>query len=127
MPLQARHSGNRRVSLDRVQNKKFTVTAITDTCFACPIPQITAGWKSDVEIALRRVRIFFLLIMAVIQRPHFLDEICGIGAHAPFMAIGANLAFDIKIVEQNELASELMVIRGDLLREEAQVRITVAL
>ena len=82
-----------------------------------------------IDEALRRARVKSeaLDLIAVTQGPGFLDKIRGIGAHGPFMPIGADLTLYIKIIQEYELPSQLMVVRRDGLREQAQAGITVAL
>src|SRR5439155_18007146 len=95
--------------------------------FPRAVPQVAARGRSDRELAFGWVGEFAWVIMAIIERPHFLDEIRRIGGHAPFVAIGADLALDIKIVEQYKLLRQLVVIGSDPLRKQAKLRVTIAL
>ena len=66
-------------------------------------------------------------IAAIAQRPDPLDEVGGIGPHRPFVAVGADLALDVEVVEQHELADQGVVVGRDRLGEQAEVRLAVAL
>ena len=64
---------------------------------------------------------------AIDERPDLLDEVGGVGAHRPFVAVGRHLAVAVEVVQQHELAGQLVVVGRDLLGEEAQVRVAIAL
>ena len=106
---------------------EFAVAAIAHTRLAGAVPQIAFRRLRHFEIAFAGIGIFAAPIMAVAERPEFFDKIRGIRAHAPFMAVGAHLALDIKIVEQHEFARELVVVGRDFFTEQTQARIAVAL
>src|SRR5207244_3097052 len=61
------------------------------------------------------------------QRPEFLDEIGRIGAHAPLVAVGADFALDVKVVQQDELPRQLVVVGGDIFAEQTKTRVAIAL
>ena len=65
-------------------------------------------------------------IAPVAKRPGPLDEVGGISAHRPFVSVGADLAVDVEVVEQHELAGQGVVVGRDGLGEEAKVRVAVA-
>ncbi len=65
-------------------------------------------------------------IAAIAERPDPLDEVAGIGPHRPFVAVGADLALDVEVVEQHELADQGVVVGRDGLGEQADARLAVA-
>ena len=67
------------------------------------------------------------MIVAVIQWPGFFDKIGRVGGHAPFVAIGADFAFDIKIIQQHKLTRQLVVVGRGPLGKQAELRIAIAL
>ena len=67
----------------------------------------------------------FSTALTVSQWPRLLDEIGCVRRHRPFVAISAHLTIDIKVVEHNELIDERMMVRGDVLSEDAESRIAV--
>src|SRR5262249_46280205 len=71
------------------------------------------------------VRIFAGRIVAVTHGPHFFDKVGRVSAHRPLVTVGADLAFDIEIVEQDKLAGNTVEIGSSFLREEAKRRVSV--
>ena len=67
-----------------------------------------------------------MAVVAVAERPALLDEIGRVSAHRPFVAIGADFALDVEVVEQHKFARQLVMIRRDALRENAERRIAIA-
>src|SRR6185369_16148587 len=106
---------------------KLTITAIAHAGLARSIPQIASRGCGDSKGAFTWVRKFTRLVVSIIQRPHLFDKVSRIGAHRPFMAVRADFALDIKIVQQNEIAGELMKIRSNPLGEQAELRVAVSL
>ena len=56
-----------------------------------------------------------------------LDEVGGVGPHAPLVAIGADFALDVEVVEENELPGEGMMVRRHPFREQAERWVAVPL
>src|SRR5262249_21307008 len=96
---------------------ELAVAPITHAHLARPVPQITAGGGSDLKPAFAWVRVFLAVIVSIAQGPHFLDVIRGISTHAPFVAVGADFAVHVEIVEQNKLAGGLVVGGSSLPKE----------
>ena len=67
------------------------------------------------------------LVMAIAEGPEFLHEVSRVGTHGPFVAVGADFAFDIEVIEQDEVAGEFVMIRRDAFGEETEFGIAVAL
>ena len=65
-------------------------------------------------------------VVAVTHRPGLLDEIGGIGAHGPLVAIGADFTLDVKVVEQHKVARQPVVVGSDALVEQAKARVAIA-
>src|SRR6266849_4440590 len=99
MALQTFNPGCGRFCRSREQHDELSITAITYPCLPRPVPEIAARGKCNREIAFRRIRILFRMIMSVGDRPHLLDEIRRVSAHRPLMSIRTDLAFGVKIVE----------------------------
>ena len=103
----------------------FAVAAIAHSLGGGLVPDVAAGRPGDfVERPLRRIR--DAAVAAIAQGPDPLDEIGGISPHRPFMAVGADLALDVKVVQEHELAGQGVVVGRDGLGEQADVRIAVA-
>src|SRR2546426_610311 len=105
---------------------EFAVTPITHTGRPRPVPQIPLSRTRHEEIAFAGIRIFAVLVVAVAHGPGLLDEIGGIGAHGPLVAVGADFTLDVKVVEQHKVARQLVVVGGDALVEQAKARVAVA-
>src|SRR5437773_5740241 len=106
----------------------LTVAAVANTGLSAAIPNVPPRRSSDgIEIALRYVDIQLLVRAAAItQRPSLLDKVGRIGAHRPLVTIGRHLAVAVKIIQEDELAHQLMVIGRDSLAHETQAGIAVA-
>ena len=104
---------------------ELAVAAIAHPFGGGLVPEVAAGRPGDlVEGPLRRIR--NAAIAAIAQRPDPLDEIGGISPHRPFVAVGADLALDVEVVQQHELAGQGVVVGRDRLGKQAEVRIAVA-
>src|SRR6185437_3263574 len=94
----------------------FTVTAITDAGLDAAIPQVAAGrTRNRIEVALGRIEAEILDraadgSAAIGLRPNLLDEIRGVGTHRPLMTVRGYLTLDVEIIQQHELASELVMV-----------------
>jgi len=55
----------------------------------------------------------------------FFEVVGDVAGHAPLVPVGAEDAAAVGVVEQDELARELVLIRRDLLAEDAQRRAAV--
>jgi hypothetical protein len=55
-----------------------------------------------------------------------LDEIARVSAHGPLVTVGADGGFRVKIVEQDEVTGQLMLVRRHFFREQTEVRVAVA-
>src|SRR5438067_366349 len=77
---------------------KFAVAAVAHAGFFGAVPEVTAGGSGDRKISFCRIWKFFVLIMAVGKRPGLLHKIARVSAHRPFVAIGADFAFDVSEV-----------------------------
>src|SRR5207248_8707191 len=104
---------------------KFAVAAVAHAGFFGAVPEVTAGGSGDRKISFRRIWKFFVLIMAVGERPGLLHKIARVSAHRPFMAIGADFACNVKIVEQDKLTRPLVMVRRDVVRTITERRIAV--
>src|SRR5436190_9889448 len=127
MALQRGNTGFARVVRRFTVIDEFAVAAIAHTRFSRAVPKIALGRLCDFEIAFARIGIFGAQIMAVAERPEFFHKISRIRAHGPFMTVSAHLAFDIKIVQQYEIARELVMVGSDFFTEQTKARIAVAL
>ncbi len=116
-----------RLILSAAIGDEFTVTAIAHAGLARAIPQVSTGRRGDRKDSFAGIREFARLVMSIIHGPHLFDEIRRIRGHTPFVAVRADLALDIEIVEQNEVSSELMKIRGNPLREQAKFGVPIPL
>ena len=93
-----------------------------------PIPEVAAGGAGrGVEAPFARVGELLPPVVAVGEGPVPLDEVGGVGPHAPFVAVGADLALDVEVVEEDELPRQGMVVRRDALGKEAERRVAVPL
>src|ERR1035441_8438006 len=90
-------------------------------------PQVTAGRSADREQPLSGIGELLRVVVPVIQRPHLFDEIGRVGAHAPLVAVRADFRIGVEVVQQHELAHDLVQVRRNALREQAKLRVTVAL
>ena len=86
---------------------KLSVAPEADARGKGAIPEVAAGRGGDGKVAFARVGELLGFVVAVAERPELLDVVGRVGGHAPFVAVGADFAFDIKVVEQHELAGEL--------------------
>ena len=59
---------------------------------------------------------------AVIRRPQLFVEVGRVGRVRPQVAIHANLAIAIQVVEQHELRGQGVMIRSDFLAEDGETR-----
>ena len=104
----------------------LAVAAIAHSLGGGLVPEVTAGRPGGLVVsAFRRIR--NAAIAPVAQRPEPLDEIGRIGAHRPFMAVGADLALDVEVVEQHEFTRQGVMVGRDRLGKQAEVRVAVAL
>ncbi len=106
---------------------EFAVTAIAHAGFFRAVPQIAAGRGGDGERSLRRIGVLAAVVVPVAERPGFFHEIGRIGAHRPFMAVGADFGIHIEVVQEHKFARELMMVRRDAFGEETQTGSAVAL
>lgn len=67
------------------------------------------------------------LVMAITKGPEFLHEVSRVGAHGPFVTVGADFTLDVEVIEQDEVAGELVMVGSDAFGEETELRIAVAL
>ena len=56
-----------------------------------------------------------------------LHEVGGVGPHRPFVAVGADLALHVEVVEQDELPRERVMVWRDAFGEQAEGGIAVSL
>ena len=104
---------------------ELAVAAVADSLRGGLVPEVAAGRPGGlVDGTLRRIG--NAAVAAIAQRPDPLDEVGGIGAHRPFVAVGADLAVDVEVVEQHELAGQGVMVGRDRLGEQAEVRVAVA-
>ncbi len=61
----------------------------------------------------------------VVGRPELLDDVGGVRAHAPRVAVVADLGIDVEVVEDSKFASQRVCVRRDLLAEQAERRVAV--
>src|SRR5439155_15386122 len=106
---------------------EFAVAAITDAGFPRPVPQIPLSRARHREIAFRGIGILAMPVVAIAEWPEFFHKIGGIRPHAPLVTVRAHFALDVKIIEQYELARELVVIGRDFFPEQAKGRVAIAL
>ena len=105
---------------------KFSVAAVADASFLCAIPQVAASRRRDGKRPFTGVRKLAGAVVAVIQRPHFFNEIRRVSGHAPLVAIRADLAVHIEIIQQHEIPGEPMQVGCDVFGEQAKLGIAVA-
>src|SRR5437016_10603724 len=105
---------------------EFAIAALADASFPGAIPKIPARRRRDGKISFAGIGKFAGLIVTVSERPHLFDEIRRVRGHAPFVPIRAHFAIDVKVVEQDELASDLMEVGRGLLGKKAKLGITIA-
>ena len=93
-----------------------------------PIPEVAAGGAGGgVEAPLGGIGKLLAAVVAVGKGPLPLDEVGGVGPHAPLVAVGADFALDVEVVEEDELPGEGMMVRRDALGEQAERRVAVPL
>ena len=112
---------------------ELAVTAIAHARLAAAVPEVAAGGNGDGRRAFGRILEAADGILAVLApvpidlRPDLLDIIGRIGRHAPFVAVGADFAVNIEIVQEHELPGQGVMIGRDPLGKNAKRRIAVAL
>src|SRR5205814_7835456 len=92
---------------------EFAVAAVAYASLARPVPQVPLRRSRDLEIAFAGIGIFAMLVVPVTHRPGFLDKIGRVRAHGPLVAVGADFILDVKIIQQDEVARELVVVGSD--------------
>ena len=105
---------------------ELAVAAVADPLLGGLVPEVAAGRPGGLEQVPFR-RIGDAAVAAVAERPDPLDEVAGVGPHRPFVPVGADLALDVEVVEQHELAGQGVVVGRDRLGEQADARLAVAL
>ena len=76
------------------------------------VPEVSGGGMRDHRAdALGGIR--KAVVAPVVQGPGALDVVGGVGGHRPLVAVGRDLALNIEVVEQDELARQGVVIGGD--------------
>ena len=112
---------------------ELAVAAIAYACLLAAVPQVAACGHGDGRCAFGRIvearggSVRVLALMPIVQRPHLLDEIGGIGRRAPFVAVGADFTVNIEIVQEHELPGQGVKVGRDALGKKAKPRIAVAL
>ena len=103
---------------------EFTETEIGFTSLGALTPQVSARRLTDLGSTFGRIS-QFAAALAVGQRPGLLHKVGRIGGHGPFVSIGANLSIDVQVIQKHEFVGQGVLIRGDLLAKDAQIRIPI--
>ena len=113
----------RRAVLD-----ELAVAPVGHTLGGGAVPEIAPGRAGDgIDFLVPLGGIGRLLLAAVAERPGPFDVVGGVRPHGPFVPVGADLAFDVEVVEQHELADQGVMVGRHLRGEEAEARLAVAL
>src|SRR5262249_13396398 len=106
----------------------LAVGAVGDPRLGGPVPYVPTGRPGRViHVALRGVSEPLLRAAAIAQRPVLLDEIRPVRPHRPPVPVGGYFPVHVEVVEKDELPGELVVVRRDRLREEAELGLAVPL
>ncbi len=105
---------------------ELTKAKVRLTFLFASIPKVSTRWLSDLKVSFGWIA-EFSFATTIGERPCFFDKVGRVGCHGPLVPIGAHFALDIKIIEQNEFASQRVLIRRYLLGEDAQRWIPIAL
>src|SRR5207302_11458494 len=105
---------------------EFAVTAIAHPGLARSVPQISRRRFGNAKVTLGEIGILCQFVMAITERPEFLDEIRGIRSHRPLMPIGADFAFNVKIIEQDKFFGEFMMVGRHIRWEQTEAWIAIS-
>ena len=93
---------------------KFAIIAIGDIGFLAQIPKEAAagiGYRVVVQV------LALVAASGVHAGPELLHIVGSVGTRNPMMAVGTHLRIVIKVVEQDELSNQSVMVRRYLLRE----------
>ena len=115
----------------RLPGGELAVAAHRDPGARREVPQVALGRRREVAVVVADLVAALAQVepaaVAVERRPQLLDGVGGVRRGREGVAVVADLGVDVEVVEQHELARDRVGVRRDVLAEEREVRVAVAL